>query len=66
MDWRSALWFAENSSFAGYTDWRLPTAKELNSIVDFDHVQGEAFIDEDYFVITEITDPLGDPWYPYF
>jgi len=66
MDWRHALNYAENSLFAGYSDWRLPTIKELNSIVDFDSIQGEAFIDEDYFMITETSDPEGASWYPYF
>lgn len=34
-DWQDALGFAENSTFRGYTDWRLPTIKELQSIVDY-------------------------------
>ena len=35
MDWRSALKYAEDLELAGYTDWRLPNAKELHSIVDY-------------------------------
>ncbi|MBN2161872.1 MAG: DUF1566 domain-containing protein [Pontiellaceae bacterium] len=35
MDWVSALEYAENMSFAGHNDWRLPNAKELQSIVDY-------------------------------
>jgi hypothetical protein len=32
--WSNALAAAENSSFAGFTDWRLPNLKELHSIVE--------------------------------
>jgi Protein of unknown function (DUF1566)/Secretion system C-terminal sorting domain len=35
LDWEEALDFAENLSFAGYDDWRLPNAKELHSILDY-------------------------------
>lgn len=35
VDWESALGLAESSEFAGYTDWRLPDVKELQSIVDY-------------------------------
>ena len=32
--WEQALAYCENLEFANYTDWRLPTVKELASIVD--------------------------------
>jgi hypothetical protein len=35
MNWRQALEWAENLEFAGYSDWRPPNAKELQSIVDY-------------------------------
>ncbi len=35
MNWRDALEYAEGSTHAGYSDWRLPNAKELQSIVDY-------------------------------
>src|SRR6185503_10559694 len=34
-DWKTALEYAEGLTLAGYTDWRLPDAKELQSIVDY-------------------------------
>jgi hypothetical protein len=33
--WDQALSYCENSTLAGYTDWRLPTKKELLTIVDY-------------------------------
>ncbi len=35
LDWPSALEYAENMELAGHSDWRLPDAKELQSIVDY-------------------------------
>ena len=32
--WSAALLAARNSSFAGYSDWRLPNKQELESLVD--------------------------------
>ncbi|TRX71096.1 DUF1566 domain-containing protein [Carboxylicivirga sp. M1479] len=34
-NWEDALAYAESADIAGYTDWRLPNAKELQSIVDY-------------------------------
>ncbi len=34
-DWAGALNYCETLDFGGYTDWRLPNAKELQSIVDY-------------------------------
>ena len=34
FDWGNALAHAEASTFAGYTDWRLPNVKELFSLVE--------------------------------
>ncbi|MDA3961776.1 MAG: DUF1566 domain-containing protein [Planctomycetota bacterium] len=35
MDWPAALAWAEGLSFAGHDDWRVPTVKELQSLVDY-------------------------------
>jgi hypothetical protein len=35
MNWQKALEYAENLKHAGYNDWRLPNAKELQSIIDY-------------------------------
>jgi hypothetical protein len=35
MDWPTALKYAETLSLAGHDDWRLPNAKELQSIIDY-------------------------------
>ncbi len=35
MNWEQALSYAGNLKYAGYDDWRLPNAKELQSIVDY-------------------------------
>jgi len=34
-DWEEALKYAEDLELAGHNDWRLPNAKELQSIVDY-------------------------------
>ncbi len=35
LDWPSALEYAEELELAGHSDWRLPNAKELQSLVDY-------------------------------
>ncbi len=35
LNWEQALHWAENLEYAGHSDWRLPNAKELHSIVDY-------------------------------
>ncbi len=34
-NWQEALSYAENLELAGHDDWRLPNAKELQSIIDY-------------------------------
>ncbi len=68
-DWENALSYAESLELAGYSDWRLPNAKELQSIVDYSRAPGvtsSPAIDS-LFSCTEITDPEGAPGqYPYY
>ncbi len=35
LDWPQALAWAEGLSYAGHDDWRLPSAKELQSLLDY-------------------------------
>jgi hypothetical protein len=61
MDWPSALQFAADLELAGHGDWRLPTAKELQSIVDYTRspdTTDSAAIDP-IFETTPITDEAG-------
>jgi arylsulfatase A-like enzyme len=56
QNWEQALAYAEGLELAGYRDWRLPNAKELQSIVDYTRaplVTGTAAIDTNYFDVTE-------------
>lgn len=68
-DWENALSYAENLSLAGFSDWRLPNAKELQSIVDYTRcpsVTNSPAINA-MFSTTSITDPDGvGGQYPYF
>ncbi len=68
MDWSNALAYAEGSTLAGHTDWRLPNTKELQSLVDYTRspsTHGTAAIDP-IFSCTQITNMAGEadfPWY---
>lgn len=66
--WADALTYAEGSEYAGYTDWRLPNAKELQSLVDYTRSPastGSAAIDP-VFDCTSITNEAGALDYPYY
>jgi hypothetical protein len=68
MDWQAALKYAEDLTLAGHDDWRLPNAKELQSLVDYSRspsTSDSAAIDP-MFETTAIEDPAGDRQYPYF
>ncbi len=68
-DWESSLAYAENLVLAGHSDWRLPDAKELQSIVDYTRapdVTHSAAI-HPLFQTTSIADPDGVAGqYPFF
>lgn len=68
MNWEDALSYAESQTLAGHYNWRLPNAKELQSIVDYSRspqTSGTAAIDK-IFGITATKDPAGKKQYPYF
>jgi hypothetical protein len=67
-DWEDALEYAEGLSYAGHSDWRLPNAKELQSIVDYTRgpqSTGTASLDP-LFSVTPITDEGGGTNYPFY
>ena len=68
-NWEESLAYAENLELAAYSDWRLPSAKELQSIVDYSRspqtTQSPAI--DPVFETTEINDPEGNSGqYPFF
>jgi hypothetical protein len=71
MNWSNALaWVqAKNAArYLGYNDWRLPNAKELQSIVDYTRspdTTTSAAIDP-VFACTQITNEANQPDYPWY
>ncbi|MFA7108447.1 MAG: DUF1566 domain-containing protein [Sphaerochaetaceae bacterium] len=64
MSWEAALAYAENSEYAGYDDWRLPSIKELQSIADYSGTFPS--IDTSMFNLTELTNIMGQTDYPFY
>lgn len=68
MNWQAALAYAEGLSLGGYQDWRLPNAKELQSIVDYtrcpDTTASPAI--DPLFSCTAITNEGGELDYPFY
>lgn len=68
LTWDEALAWAENLEYGGYSDWRLPNAKELQSIVDYSRspaTTSSAAIDPG-FNTTVVTDEGGSNNYPFY
>jgi len=66
--WKDALSYAENLTYAGYSDWRLPDTKELQSIVDYTRspaTTSSAAINP-LFNCTQITNEGGAADYPWY
>lgn len=69
LNWEAALaWVQQqnDATYLGYSDWRLPNAKELQSIVDYTRspdTSGSAAIDP-VFSATSIINELGTTDYP--
>ncbi|MBF0258428.1 MAG: DUF1566 domain-containing protein [Desulfamplus sp.] len=71
LNWEESLaWVEQKNSekYLGYSDWRLPDAKELQSIVDYTRspdTTGSAAIDP-IFQVTSITNEAGKKDYPFY
>ncbi|MHA1466402.1 MAG: Lcl C-terminal domain-containing protein, partial [Candidatus Heimdallarchaeaceae archaeon] len=71
MNWANALsWVQQKNSenYLGYNDWRLPHAKEMQSIVDYSRapsITNSAAIDP-IFNVSPITDEGGSLNYPFY
>lgn len=64
MTWQAALAYAEGLVLAGHDDWRLPNAKELQSLVDYTRAPSA----KDPAKRTAAIDPvfklgIPEPWY---
>ncbi len=66
--WQNALSYAENFTYAGYSDWRLPDAKELQSLIDYDRSPATTFSAaiNPVFNCTQITNEAGVADYGYY
>ena len=66
--WSNALSYAENATEAGYSDWRLPDAKELQSIIDYSRSpdQTDSPAIDALFNCTPITNEAGNADYGFY
>jgi hypothetical protein len=66
--WKDSLEYSEKLEYAGYSDWRLPNAKELQSILDYSRcpdITDSAAINP-IFNISQINNEGGVKDYPFF
>jgi len=57
MSWYDALKYCQDLKLAGYSDWRLPNIKELNTILDLSYKDGWWY-HKDYFPAEGLQPPL--------
>lgn len=63
LNWESALSYCSNLSLGSYSDWRVPNAKELQSIVDYTKspdTTASPAIDSNFFNSTSIINEAGE------
>ena len=71
LNWEEALtWIQQKNTenYLGYNDWRLPNAKELQSLIDYSRapsITNSAAIDP-IFICSVITDQSGQNNYPFY
>ncbi|MBC8505198.1 MAG: DUF1566 domain-containing protein [Anaerolineales bacterium] len=68
LDWEGALNYCSSLDYAGISDWRLPNAKELHSIVEYTRspdTTNSAAIDP-IFNVSSIANEAGQSDYPAF
>jgi len=71
LNWPEALVWVQTKNtedYLGYSDWRLPDAKELESIVDYTRspaTTNSPAINTDFFNSTSIINEAGETDYPY-
>lgn len=67
-NWKEALKYCQELTLAGYSDWRLPSIKELQSIVDYTKSPATTSSPaiNNYFTLSEIIDPNGEKNYGYY
>ena len=72
LTWQAALSWAQARTAAnhlGHSDWRLPSAKELHSLVSHANApdyNGKPALDTAFFTCTGITNENGDADFPYY